>query len=194
MSSSLRTETFPAGGIIVIPDTANFLMLVETPSPVNVRFTRDGSFSEANGVKAGFLKALVRPWDRVTLAGPPGSSVSFFVGFEEVSEDQTDYRRTVGVFEPQISSVLAAAPPDLDVGATAGPVLLAAANPSRSKVTVGLLDSATVGVRVSNAAVTANSGVPMRGGQSWPYEGTGPVYAIREGAGLAQMWVQEELK
>ena len=193
MSSRLITETIPAGGQIVLPEIANFLMLIETAGPVTVQFTRDGGNTSASGVQAGYVKGLVRPWDRASVQGTAGSSISFFIGFEEISQDFTDYRRTVGVFEQQLSSVLGAAPADVDVGGVAGPVQLVAANASRRKVTVGVGYGALTYVRVSNAAVAANRGAQIGPGQSYTYEGDGPVFAIREAVAAAMMWVQEEL-
>ncbi|MBM0105603.1 hypothetical protein JM946_12625 [Steroidobacter sp. S1-65] len=193
MSSGLRKETIPANGVIVVPDAANFLLLVATGSPVNVKFTRDGSFTTADGVEAGFVKGLIRPWDRVAISGTPGATCDFFIGFEDISEDFTDYRRTTGIFEQQLASSLGDAPADVDVGASAVAVQLIGENEARRKVTVGLFDDAETYVRVSSASVTVNRGARLAPGQTYTFEGTGPVYAIRVSEASAMMWVQEDL-
>lgn len=194
MSSKLRTEVFPTTGRIVIGDLNNFLMLVQTASAVTFRYYRDGTSADAENIDAGYVKGLVRPWERAELNGTAGSTVRFLVGLEEVQEDFTDYRRTVGVFQQQLSAGLQAPTIDVDVGSSAAAIQLAATNLARRKVTVGLLDTATVSVRVGpSATIAANRGGRLSSGQSYTYEGTDAVYAIREAAGVAAVWVLEEL-
>lgn len=193
MSSKLRTETFPASGRIVIGDLNNFLMLVQTAAAVTVRFYRDGTAFEAENVEAGYVKGLVKPWGRAEITGTPASSVRFLVGYEEINEDFTDYRRTVGVFQSQAPASLAEAA-DVDVGGSAVAVLVAAANSARASVTVTNLDDSSTNIRIgTQATVAAGRGQRLTPGQSVTLRTTGAVYAIRETAAAALACVLEEV-
>lgn len=192
MSSTLRTEVFPATGQIVF-GSANFLMLVSTGAAMDVKLFRDGTSMDYVGLQAGFVKGLVRSFDRGTLTGTAGSSVSYFIGQEEINEDFTDYRRTVGVFQAQQSASLQAPSADVSVGAGAGGTLIVAANAARRKVTIKLLNTADTNIRVGpTATITATRGLQLEGGQSYTYEGTDALYGIREGGTTAPVCILEE--
>lgn len=194
MSSKLVTQVIPAGGSIQLNGLNNFLMLVQTASAVTFRYYReDAAGGEAENVEAGYVKGLVRPWYRCEIAGTPGASVRFLIGMEEIAEDFTDYRRTVGVFQEQISASLQAPTADVDVGGSAANIQLVAANAARRKVTVKVNEGADVAIRVGpTATIAANRGLQLSGGQAYTYEGTDAVFGRREGAGVALVSVLEE--
>lgn len=178
--------------MIVLPEIANFLMLVQTPSAVTVKFQRGVGSFDAQDIEAGYVKGAVEPWSRATISGPVGTQVRFLIGHEDIAEDFTDYRRTVGEFREQMSSALGAPVADVDVGSSAVAVTVAPASDARRKVTVGVIGD--VAVRIGpEAQIAANRGGRVVPGQAYTYEGRGAVSAIREGAGAALCWVLEEL-
>lgn len=192
MSSKLRTEIFPASGTIVTGALNNFVMLVQTAAAVTVRFYRDGTSFEAENIEAGYVKGLRKPWDRMEITGAAGSTVRFLLGMEEITDDFTDYRRTVGVFQAQQPSEIADAA-DIDVGGVAGPVAVAPANASRYSITFTNLDSSAAYVRIGNlATVAAGRGQILAPGASVTSRVTGAIYAIRETAAAALVGVSEE--
>lgn len=191
-SSRLKTEVFPATGRIVV-GPGNFLLLIQTPAAINVSFVRGGTQFGAEGVEAGYVKGLVEGWERCSLeGGTPGTTVRFFVGEEQIQEDFTDYRRTVGVFQQQLAASANDAT-DVDVGGVAGPVVVAAANPGRRRVTIKLRADADVAIRVGTGTVTATRGIQLNAGDSQTFECTGAISAIREAAGVAFTTMNEEL-
>jgi hypothetical protein len=189
MSSKLRTETFDANGRIVV-GSANFFMLIATASAVDVKFFRDGTSMDYEGLQAGFVKGLVRPFERGTITGVAGSSCSFFIGDEEITEDFTDYRRTVGVFQSQLAaSVLGTT--DVAVGAAATTII--AANAARRKVTIKVISGDT-NIRVGPSGTVATTrGLQLELGQSYTFEGTGELSGIREGGTAAGVAILEEI-
>lgn len=193
MSSKLRTEVFPATGRIVIGDLNNFIMLIQTAAAISLRVYRGGTSFDAENVEAGYVKGLVEPWEKAELTGTPGSTIRFFMGFESIAEDFTDYRRTVGVFLAQQPATIADAA-DVDVGASGVAVLVAAANAARASVTLTNLDTSTANVRVGSlATVAAARGQRLTPGQSVTLRVTGAIYAIRETAAAALVSVAEEV-
>jgi len=193
VSSKLRTEIFPASGTIVLGALNNFLMLTQTAAAVTVRFYRDGSSFDAENVEAGYVKGIVRPWERAEITGTAGSTVRFLVGYEDIAEDFTDYRRTVGVFQAQQPATIADAA-DVDVGGSAVAVVLAAANSARASITFTNLDTSTANVRVGLlGTVTAARGQRLTPGQSVTLLVTGAIAAIRETAAAASVSVSEQV-
>ena len=191
--SSLRTEVFPASGRIVIGALNNFIMIIQTASAVTFRYFRGGSSNEAANVEAGYVKGLVVPWDKAEITGVAGSTVRFFIGMEEVNEDFTDYRRTVGVFQSQAPATIADAA-DIDVGGVVGPVQVAPANSARASITFTNLDTSVANVRIGAlATVAAGRGQRLNPGQSATMKVTGAIHAIRETAAAALVGVSEEV-
>lgn len=180
-SSRLRTEVFDANGRVVVGG-GNFFMLIQTPAAINVRFVRGGTTFGADGVEAGYVKGLVEPFEKCYIdGGTPAATVKFFVGDEQIAEDFTDYRRTVGVFQQQQSSSIA---DTADVAVGAGATLIIAANASRRKVTIVVDDIVADGpIRVGTLATVAVArGLKLAQGKSYTYEGTAALYGIREAA------------
>jgi hypothetical protein len=168
-------------------------MLVQTAAAVSVKFYRDGSSFDAENIEAGYVKGLVRPWDRIEITGTAGSTIRFLEGIEEVSEDFTDYRRTVGVFQAQQPATIAEAA-DVDVGGSGVAVQIAPANAARASITFTNLDTSVANVRVGAlATVAAGRGQRLTPGQSVTLRVTGAIHAIRESAAAALVGVLEEV-
>lgn len=190
-SSRSRTEVFDANGRVVV-GPGNFFLLIQSASGINVRFVRGGTTFGADNIEAGYVKGLVEPWERCYLdGGVPGSTVRFFTGDEQVDEDFTDYRRTIGVFQPQQpANVVDAADVVVGVGATA----IVAANAARRRVTITNLLTSVGGIRVGAAGtVTAARGQPLQPGQSVSLEVSGAISGIQDGGGAATVAVLEEV-
>lgn len=193
MSSNLVTQAIPASGTLVLNGTNNFLMLIQTAASVTVRYWRDGTPQEASNIDAGYVKGLIRPWDRAEVSGTPGGTVRVLIGYEEIAEDFTDYRRTVGIFQQQQAQTIVDAP-DVDVGSSAVAVLVAPANATRRQITFTNLDASLTNVRIgAQATVAANRGQRLQPGQSYTTEVQGALYAIRETAAAALVGVAEEV-
>jgi hypothetical protein len=188
----LRTETIPATGALNNVGVGNFFMLVSSGSAVNVTFIRGGSTFGAENVQGGYVKACVEEWERCSISGTPGASVSFFIGFENIAEDSTDYRRTVGEFQ-QLQPATISDAADVDVGSSAVAVQVAPANAARASVTFTNLEASVAYVRIGAAAtVAANRGQRLAPGQSFTSRVRGAIHAIRESAAAALVSVSEE--
>lgn len=186
----LIRQQIPATGQIVA-DGGQFFKLIESSSPVDVIFDEGGATKKASQVEAGYQRGplpIERRFNRVKITGTPGQTIAALVG-----DDYEDYDRVIGLFQQQTSSATQAPTADVNVGGSAVAVQLVAAG-SRYKVTVGLLDTALTSVRVGPAGtIAANRGARLTPGQSYTYEGTGALHAIREAAAAALMWVLEEV-
>lgn len=187
--TKVRTEIVPAGGSIAV-GPGNFLMLISTAAAVTVRFIRRGTSFGAENVEAGYVKGLVEPWEKCYIDGTPGGTVRFFTGDEQVEEDFTDYRRTVGVFQPQQPATVSDAA-DVVVGVAA--TQLVAANAARRSVTLKSLDTSVGNIRVGlNGTVGVARGLQLVPGQSVTIEATGAIHGIQEGGGAASLCVIQE--
>jgi hypothetical protein len=188
----IRTEVLPASGALNNVGAGNFFMLVSSGGSVNVTFIRGGSNYGAENIQGGYVKGVVEPWERCRITGTAGATVRFFIGYENIAEDFTDYRRTVGEFE-QAQPATVADSPDVDVGGSAVAVQVAAANSARATVTITNLDTSTAYVRVGLAAtVAAARGQPLAPGQSVTLRARGAIHAIRQSAAAASVSVLEE--
>lgn len=186
MNLKTRTEVIPANGRLEL-GPANFIFLIATGAAVNVQFyTRSGgNISAAEGVQGGFVQGKTENWRNAAIVGTAGVSVTFIYGDADLQEDITDYRRTVGVFQPQQSTAFADTA-DVDVGGSAVAILIAPANAARKKGTVRVLTGAAVAIRVgTQATIAAGRGLQLNENDSYSFESTAALYAIREAAGVA---------
>lgn len=191
MSSRSRTEVIPASGVIDL-GPANFFFLLDTGGAVNVTFFHKGTNYGAENILAGYMKQSVEGWRSAKIAGVVGTSVTYFYGDEDVREDSTDYRRTVGVFQASQPSTLATAA-DVNVGGSAVAIQLLPANAARKRATCKLNDGATVNIRIGDQAnVAAGRGMQLQNGQAISLEPTAAIYAMRESAGTAVVSLIEE--
>lgn len=191
-STVVRTELIPATGRLNNLGVGNFFMLLSSGGPVDVTFIRRGSHFGGEQVEGGYVKGLVEPWERVAIAGTPGASVRFIIGTEEgITEDYTDYRRTVGEFEETAPETVAD-DVDVDVGGSPVAVEVVPANAARASVTITNLDTSVANVRVGTTTVDTNRGQRLRPGQSVTLRARGAVYAIRESAAAASVSILEE--
>ena len=188
----IRTEILPATGQLNNVGVGNFFMLVSAGSAVNVTFIRGGSTFGAENVLGGYVKGVVDEWERCSISGTPGASVRFFIGYENIAEDFTDYRRTIGEFQEQPPETVSDTA-DVDVGGSAVAVQVVAANAARASVTITNLETSSTSVRIGAAAtVAAARGQRLQPGQSVTLRARGAIHAIRETAAAASVSVLEE--
>lgn len=186
-----KTQPIPAGGAIYVGG-GNFLMIVAAGAAITVALSRGGRQETFTNFLGGLKIGRVSPWDSLTITGTPASSVEFIHGYQEVTEDYTEYSRTVGVFQSQQPTTVADAA-DVNVGASAVAIQLATANAARRRVTFKLNAGATVAIRVgSQASVAAGRGIQLGAEQAISLEPTSAVFAIREAVGTAVVSIIEE--
>lgn len=186
-----RNEVIPASGELRV-GSGNFFFLTAAGAAVDVTFVRDGTQFGCEDAMPGYVKGVIREWDKAYIRGTAGTSVTWIEGYESIAEDFTDFRRTVGAFTQVLPQTVADAA-DVDVGGSAVAVIVAAANAARRRVTVKVRDDATVKVRIGSISVTATRGVQLGAGESQTFEGPYAVYAIREAAGTAFAAINEEV-
>ena len=191
MNIKTRTETIPASGIVDL-GPGNFIFLVTTSAALNVQFQTGGFQSAAEGVQGGFVQGNVTPWRNCRIVGTAGITFVALYGDADLTEDVTDYRRTVGVFLPQQpgSNTDYA---DVNVGGSGVAILVLPANAARRKGVVKFNTGGDINIRLgTQATVAAGRGAQLESGQSYDHTSTGALYAIREGAGTAVVSLLDE--
>jgi hypothetical protein len=96
MGIERRTDTIPASGVISTP-RGNYFLLLTANAAVNLRAEARGSSEGFNGVIGGILIRRRLPWDFIEIIGVNGTTLEYFVGHEEVTDDETDIRLAVSV-------------------------------------------------------------------------------------------------
>jgi len=177
-NTARRVEILPASGEAVL-GPGNFFFLLNAAANVTVSFQRGGTTFGATDIGAGYLKRNVSEWNRATITGPAGTSVTFFYGNEDIAEDDTDFRGGITT----IAGVAAfAEQPAATLVSTANAALATAnsldisANLSRRRISIHS-DSINAGsVWVRDQAGTTDAGQELQPGQTIEVKGT---YAIR---------------
>lgn len=195
MSSSLRVELIPASGEIALRP-ANFFFMLTASAAVTVRFQNKGGTYEAAGISAGFLKAAIKPWERVAIIGAAGTSVTYFYGDEDILEDVTDFRMQIATIGGTVAVVSqpssAIATPARITRATAGATTIAA-NALRRRITISNpSDNVTPGLLyVQAVGAGAGRGYPLDSGMSVELQTTAAL-DVRNDSGVSVDFTQFE--
>lgn len=173
-----RSETIPATGRIGLAP-GNFFFLLNASANISITFDRGGVNFGAADIGAGYVKGNVREWDRAVITGPAGTTVQFFYGTEDLSEDFTDFRAQIAT----ISGVTAVAEqPAASIVSTASAALATgnsldiSANLARRRITICNESTSGGSVWVRDQLATTNAGEELQPGTSKEFKGT---YALR---------------
>jgi len=159
VSIERRTQTINATGRADLARGNYFLLLVASAS-VDVRAVSGGTSEGFNGVLGGIVIKRVKPWDEMQILGVAGTTLEYFVGSEEVTEDETDIRLgvsaiagTVTVAERPTDTVSNLAPVVVATGAAAS-VVAASITRRKMRIQADSLNAGSVFIRT--AAGTSN--------------------------------------
>lgn len=159
-------EIIPASGRIDRP-RGNFWLLLSSTVSLNVTMERDGSSEQFNGITGGIRVRRVVPWNALTMFGAPGGQIEFFFGADEVNEDDVNVFLQVATIA---GVALFAESPSATIATPADNALPAAtteniaANLLRRRITIGVLSTETVGVRVQAVGAADASGIEVQPG------------------------------
>lgn len=160
------SQAIPANGRLELP-RGNLLILISASAAVNVRLDARGSSEGINGITGGLRLRRVRSWDNVIIIGAAGTTCVYFIGHDEVTEDETDIFLQVSVIA---GTVAVADSPSSTVAALADNAIAAAttenipANLLRRRITIGVLSTALASVRVKESGGPALSGIEIQPG------------------------------
>lgn len=162
-----RQEVIPANGRLELPRGNSFIFQSSTTA-VNVRLQGDGVSEGVDGASGGVRIRRRKSWDNLFIIGAAGTTVVYFIGWDETTEDLTDVFLQTTV----IAGIAAVAEaPSATVSALADNAIAAATteniapNLLRRRITIGVLSTALAAVRVKNAGGPALSGIEIQPGQ-----------------------------
>lgn len=139
MTIQRQSLTIPVSGVIETL-TGNFCLFVTANASVNLRLVNGGSGERFDGVLGGLYLRRVQSWENLQIIGAAGTTVEFWIGYEDTTEDVTDIRLQIttiaGVasFAEAPSATITDTPSKLTVAATQA--VLFAANLARRRITV----------------------------------------------------------
>lgn len=181
--ANLMRQALAAGETITTPP-GKFFRLVESLSPVDMEFDRDGGAPHrVTQLRAGYELRSADGFRRARITSAVAQTVAVFVG-----NDDEDYDATVAVTQIQLANTLSGGSATV---ANTGQNILSTRS-GRKRVTVQNTDP-TAGRLLAVGDTTGSTGIILAYGQTVAIESTAPVYAISVGTGVSCLcgWIEE---
>lgn len=197
MTIQRRSEIIPLSGVIDLP-RGNFFLLNSATAFVNVRAHRDGVSERFDNIAGGLYIRRVEPWLAMQLTGAAGTTVEYFIGTENVQEDETDTRLAVtaiagavSTVEQPSSAIVNNAPVVVPDPGGGNEDVLIAANASRRRLRV-FADAANPGSCFVRAVTGGNAIAELQPGTSQQFDTLQGLWIFNANAADCTFYLCEE--
>lgn len=199
MSINQYAITIGSTGQANVPK-GNFFFLIAASANVDIKFLADlggGAGDDYSSVGVGLYLERKNPWSRALITGPSGTTLTYFVGNENISRDLTDYKLQIASITGVIGTVAGGssnAPSDhADVSVTHGTTdTTIGVNAGRKSVTVGSLSTNTGANLRVRAHASGVGGVELQAGEYYNFGMTQALDVVNPDAAINQTyWWQE---
>ena len=189
MAIDIRSQTISASGTMRIGG-GNIFFLISATAAVNINISVGGQNDNFTGAITGLKITRVKRWDYLDIVGAAGTVVSFFIGYENVREDDVAFQQALATISGTVAvaslpSVAINTPADNTTAANTA--VQVAANLSRRRITIGCRASSPTPVRVSAAGLTA-TGIELQAGVFAEFDTTASLWVRNDTAVAGALW------
>jgi hypothetical protein len=175
--------------------SGNFLLFQVSSALVTITLFFDGVREIFANVNGGIYVRRIRPWQNMRIDGPIGTSVTYFVGSETTTRDETDVRLQTAILAgvsataDQPASVVTDTPA---VAAVAGvTTIVVPQNLARRRVTLSV-DAGGGNAVFARCGAFVNNLLVMEPGMTYQFNGTYAISVNNPGAANINIYVFEE--
>lgn len=195
MALNQNTATIPATGTVRLPG-ANFFFLIAASGNVVITLSVGGQTEIFSSAIAGLKLKRLKRWDYIDIAGAPGVTLNYLIGYTSVQADDTDIQQALATIAGTVAvaalpSVAISTPADHVLAANTADVASIPANLSRRRITIGCRAASPTLIRVSAAGLTG-TGIEIQAGTFEEFDTTAALGVRNDTATAGALWYSFE--